>query len=363
MKKMIVYILLIIVVLIGAAGLYLANELGNNPTKEEFASYEKLSYFKDGTFQSPQKLFYDFDNVRNGPAGWVRFLKKSRFAPKGELPKVELMRDSFPQTPSDFAIYWLGHSAAIMELEGKRLIFDPVFDNAAPIPFAVPRYDKAPIKRKDLPEIDYIVITHNHFDHLEKKTVQSIKNGHFIVPLGLKAALLGWGIEESRITELGWGDVFEGDGLKFIAEEGVHYSGRTPWNRNKILWNSYIILSENMKIFWGGDIGYGENFARVGEEYGSFDLAVLEIDGWNTGWPNTHIFPDEVVQIAKELDAKHILPIHWAVFDLALHPWHESIDMVLEEAEGTGINVLTPMMGERIDLDSETGFWWREVNF
>lgn len=358
--KIMLKILLVLVIFITLVGIFVWREFGDNPTKEEISSYEKLSYYKNGIFQSPQKLVYDFNNVRNGPAGFVRFLKKSIFAPQGELPKVLLTKESFSQPDSDFAVYWLGHSAAIMELGEKRIIFDPVLDNAAPIPFAVPRFDKAPIERKNLPDVDYVIITHNHYDHLERKTAQAIKRGHFIVPLGVGAALRGWGIDESRITELGWEDVFEKDALKIVAKEGVHYSNRSPFNRNKTLWNSYVLLSSGKKIFWSGDTGYSKHFARIGEEYGSFDFAALEIDGWNTGWANTHLFPQEVVQAAKDLNVKNLLPIHWAVFDLALHPWYESIDMVLDEAKGTNINILTPKMGEKIGLESKPSFWWKD---
>jgi len=362
MKKF-VYIPIALFTLAGASCVSLFHEFGRNPSRTETASFEKLSYFKDGKFQSPEKLYYDFDNVRNGPVGWFRFLKTSPFAPKGKLPMTSLDKNSFPHTPDDFALYWLGHSAAILELDGKRIIFDPVLGNAAPVSFAGPRYGESPIKREDLPQFDYVVITHNHYDHLERKTIQSIKNGHFIVPLGLKSALLGWGIAESRITELGWDDVFEDRGLKIIAYEGIHYSNRSPWNRDKTLWNSYIILSYDIKIFWGGDTGYGEHFKRAGQKYGSFDLAALEIDGWNPGWPNTHLFPHEVVQAANDLNAKNILPIHWAVFDLALHPWHESIDMVLEEAKDMPFNILTPKMGEKFNISSTTELWWKDLNF
>lgn len=357
--KFILKTLILIIAIISIAGIFVWNEFGANPSKEEEKSYTKLSYYKDGQFQSPKKLARNPKNVRNGPSGFARFLSKSPFAPKDKLPKIMLNKDSFANTPEDFALYWLGHSAAILELDGKRMIFDPVLENAAPIPFAVPRYDEAPINRENLPAIDYIVITHNHYDHLERKTVQFIKDGHFIVPLGLKTLLKGWGVDETRITELGWGDSFEENGFKITAEEGVHYSNRSPFNRNKTLWNSYIIKSPSKNIFWCGDTGYGEHFVRIGEEYGPFDFAALEIDGWNTGWPNTHMFPSEVIQAAKEVGVKNILPIHWAVFDLALHPWHESIDMILEEAQGTDINVLTPQMGEKIDLESETSYWWK----
>jgi L-ascorbate metabolism protein UlaG (beta-lactamase superfamily) len=271
-----------------------------------------------------------------------------------------LDKTSFPVQPSDYALYWLGHSAAVLELDGKRLLFDPVLGNAAPLPFMVPRYDEAPIKREDLPPVDYIVITHNHYDHLEKKTVRSIPKGRFIVPLGIGAALRGWGIAPDRITELGWGEKFEEGGLTITAVEGIHFSGRGLFDRNKTLWVSYIVASKQKNIFWSGDTGYGEQFARFKKEYGPFDLAVIEIDGWNTGWPRSHMFPKESSQATEDLGARHILPVHWGVFDLALHPWRESIDMFMEGAKAKNFNVLTPKMGERIvPGETETFPWWK----
>lgn len=362
MKTMTVFIvklLIIIILLILIVGAYALREIGKYPSKEELKAYEKLSYFKDGEFQSPQKMVYDFNNVRNGPAGFMRFLTQSPFAPNKELPRVDLTKSSFAQESGDFVFYWLGHSSAIMELGGKRFIFDPVIGNAAPLPFMVPRYNRAPLSRDNLPEIDFVVISHNHYDHLERKTVQALSNAHFIVPLGVGAALRGWGIPGENITELGWGDSFTKNGLNITAETAVHYSGRGLGDRNKTLWNSYIVNSAGKRVYWVGDSGYGEHFKEIGDKYGPFDLATIEIDGWNTGWPNTHLFPKEVVKAAQELKAKQIIPMHWAVFDLALHPWHESIDMVLEEAENSEIEVLTPIMGEKVILGiTKTQKWW-----
>ena len=208
--------------------------------------------------------------------------------------------------------------------------------------------------------MDYVVITHNHYDHLEKKTVRSIPKGRFIVPLGVGAALRGWGIAPDRITELGWGEKFEEDGLTITAVEGVHFSGRGFFDRNKTLWVSYIVASKRKNSFWSGDTGYGEHFTRFKEEYGPFDLAAMEIDGWNAGWPRSHMSPKESSQAAEDLGARHILPVHWGVFDLALHPWHESIDMFMEEAKTKKFGVLTPKIGERvIPGETATPFWWK----
>ncbi len=359
MRRMIMAVIVLILAVVAGLAFYVWREVGQMPTEAELKAYEKLPYFKDGEFQSPQKLVYDFDNVRNGPANWVRFLMKSPFAPEKPLPQVELKGKDFAEKPEKFVFYWLGHSSAILELDGKRLLFDPVFGNAAPLPLAVPRYGKALISREDLPTIDYVVITHNHYDHLERRTVQALKSSRFIVPLGVGTALRGWGVPAENIHELGWGDVYDKDGLRLIAAQTVHYSGRGLGDRNKTLWNSYVVQAGGQNIYWVGDTGYGEHFKMIGDKYGPFDLVTVEIDGWNTGWPNTHMFPQEAAKAVQELKAQKVVPVHWAVFDLALHPWHESIDMFAEALQGSGVELLTPLMGQKIvPGESKTQKWW-----
>lgn len=344
--------------------LYLNGQFGNAPSAKERAAYSKLHYYKNGMFQSAKKVIISPDKASGGGGkrSLMRFFSRSPNAPEKEPMKYSLSRESFSEKPADFAFYWLGHSSIIFELSGKRLVIDPVFGNAAPIPFAVPRYGVPVIEREQLPKLDYILITHNHYDHLEKKTVTSIKEGHFIVPLGVGAVLRGWGIEPDRVTELGWGDSFQRGGVTIQALEGVHFSSRRFSDRNKTLWVSYVLSTKDKKVFWGGDGGYGEHFARHGRKHGPFDLVALEIDGWNRGWPQSHLFPDEVVKAATDLKAKQLLPIHWGVFDLAMHPWHESINLVLKKSEGKAYTVLTPIIGQRVGSgDIPTERWWKNV--
>ena len=354
-------ILLLCALILSAAYLCLRGQIGDAPPASEWAAYEKLDYYRDGRFQSPKEVVFDFSKAASGQASPARLFLRSRNAPAELLPKVALDRSSFPERPANFALYWLGHASAILELSGKRLLFDPVFGNAAPLPFMVLRYDKPPIAREELPPVDYIVITHNHYDHLERKTIrEALPTGHFIVPLGVGAALRGWGVDADRITELGWDDSFEEDGLTLTAVEGNHFSGRGVFDRYKTLWASFIVQSGERKIFWSGDTGYGEQFARFGEKYGPFDLAALEIDGWNEGWRQSHMFPHQAVQAALDLRAERVLPIHWGVFDLAWHPWHESIDLFLDAAKSADFTTLTPKMGERIGPENPpTERWWR----
>ena len=357
----ILYILIVLAVFAIMLYFYIKDEIGALPSVEEEAVYSRLDYYKDGYFRGPKEIIFDFSKVSgNRQNVFFRFFSKSPNAPDKSLPKIMLDKSSFSNQPSDYALYWLGHSAAILELNGKRLLIDPVFGNAAPIPFMVQRFDEAPIKREDLPAIDFILITHNHYDHLEKETVQFMQNGRFIVPLGVGAALRGWGINADRIIELGWRDSFNHDGLTITALEGVHFSSRSFSDRYKTLWAAYAIKSGEINIYWSGDTGYGSHFAKFKDEYGPFDLAAIEIDGWNAGWARSHMFPDEAIQAALDLGAPNILPIHWGVFDLAMHHWHESIDAFMEGAESKEFKTLTPLMGERIvPGETLTKHWWK----
>lgn len=363
MKKMMI-ILLLCAALLGA---YVLREIGASPSEEELAAYEKLAYFKDGQFQNPNGTQTPFDgaqeNAYEDKMNMAYLVWPFPGAPKAALPNRPLNKDSF-ESPEDHAVYWLGHSSALMELDKKRLGVDLVFGNASPVPFTVRRYQDAPLDREDLPPLDFILLTHNHYDHLERKTVQSIKTGHFIVPLGVKAALVGWGINPERITELGWRDSFSQDGFKITAVESIHFSGRGLKDARKTLWVSYVIETPTGKrIFWGGDSGYGPHFADIGRTYGPFDWVALETDAWNGGWPTIHMFPNETIQAASDLQTRKLMPIHWGVYNLGFHEWRKSIERVTEQAAGQPFELVTPLMGQKWLPDvSDTSLWWRNVD-
>ncbi|MDR0826750.1 MAG: MBL fold metallo-hydrolase [Desulfovibrio sp.] len=282
--------------------------------------------------------------------------------PKFTLPVNKLTHTSFPEIPSKFAACWLGHSTLIIELDGKRLLVDPVFGNAAPVPGIVRRYEESPLKREDLPCIDYVLITHDHYDHLEYPTIKFLREKretHFIVPLGVDSHLLEWGIPPARIHPLGWGKTYTG-GLDVTSEPTVHFSGRTFGSRNSTLWTSYVIRGKSQRIYISGDTGYGPHFSESGEKHGPFDAAFIEIDGWNPGWPKTHLFPKEVIKACRQLKAQALIPVHWGVFDLALHPWDESITILADLAAQTeNINLQTPLLGEIfVPGETSTRKWW-----
>ncbi len=347
-------------------GRYIWQNIGTLDTeKERILELGGLSYYSSqhDVFVSPEELMSYPERTTGGDAGFGRFFRKSPNAPGGELPKVVLKKTDFATEPSAYALYWLGHSSVLLELDGVRLLIDPVLENAAPVPGVVPRYTTSPIKREELPDVDAVLITHDHYDHLEMKTMKFLRNRdiRFIVPLGVGARLRGWGVPEERIIELGWAETAEIGSLQITSTPGVHYSGRSKTDRNKTLWTGYAIKGTQKNIFWSGDSGYGKHFKQIGEQYGPFDLACVEIDGWNPGWPNTHLFPEEVIFVCKDVNAEKLLPVHWGVFDLALHPWDESIKKVVVLAEADHIGLVTPMMGERIvPGECVTRIWWQD---
>ncbi|MDR1349609.1 MAG: MBL fold metallo-hydrolase [Zoogloeaceae bacterium] len=355
--------LLILAIPLTIAGCHLMQVIGKLPDAAEVAAYEKLPYYKDGQFQSPEPLPHYPDRVTGGgPSGWSHFFLPNSHVPGFTLPQVALDKASFAAPSDALVARWLGHSSLIIELEGKRLLVDPVFGNAAPLPGVVRRFVDAPIKRADLPPLDYVLITHDHYDHLEYATMRALRNREetrFIVPYGVAAHLKKWGVPAERIREVGWGESITEGALTIAAERTIHYSGRTFGRRNTTLWTSYALKGERFRIFISGDSGYGEHFKDIGAAHGPFDLAFIEIDGWNPGWPKTHMFPQEVIQSYHDIGARAMIPVHWGVFDLARHPWDESIKLVRDLAREDGkVKLLTPRMGERVTPESVTREWF-----
>lgn len=363
-KKMLIISGVVVLLLIAIIAQHVLSETGSIPPADKRNRlYGHLSYYNTelSEFVSPDEVTYFPERTTGGTSGFGRFFSKSPNAPKEQLPIVKLTKDDFPAVPSDYALYWLGHSSAIIELDGLRILIDPVLQNAAPFPGIVDRYVESPIKREELPDVDIVLISHDHYDHLEARTMKYLKDRdtRFIVPLGVGARLQSWDVPREKITEMAWSDSINISSVRIAALPTVHYSGRTGRDRNQTLWAAYAIKGNAKNIFWSGDTGYGEHIREIAQTYGPFDLACIEIDGWNDGWPNTHLYPHEAVQVAYEVGATLMLPTHWGVFDLALHQWNESIQMAVDAANDHQVHVLTPMMGQKIvPGETETKKWW-----
>lgn len=357
----------LVLIVLGVVAAYVFNQMGQNYTEQESQNkFGQLTYYnpENHEFVSPEKLISAKEKTTGGNPGFLRFFKKSPYAPKTELPKVLLRKTNFSTVPANFAAYWMGHSTALLELDGYRILIDPVFENAGPFPGITKRFGSSPVRREQLPELDILLITHDHYDHLEAKTIKFLayRNIKFVVPLGVGARLKGWGVPAKNITELGWWQNFTYNGIQITACPTIHYSGRSSTDRNKTLWASYAIKGKEKNIYWSGDTGYGKHFKEIGDKYGPFDVSFIEIDAWNNGWPKTHLFPEQVIKTVRDVKAKYLFPIHLATFDLALHPWKESIQKVSRLADENQIQMITPIMGEKIIPGiTPTKKWWESA--
>lgn len=216
----------------------------------------------------------------------------------------------------------------------------------------------------DLPFIDILVLTHDHYDHLDYHTIRKIKNktGRIICSLGMRSHLVYWGVDDGIITELDWWQSSAIDAnTNIIAAPARHFSGR-GLKRGKTFWSSFIFQSNGLKIYIGGDSGYDSHFAGIGQRYGPFDLAILETGQYNIMWPLIHMMPEEAVQAAMDLQARILLPVHWGKFRLGMHPWNEPVIRVLDAAQISGLPVLTPRIGETVTIGQATSkdAWWKE---
>ena len=351
-----------VLTLAGIGGAYIMTRFGALPTATEYAAWEKYETFREGRFHNLEANdFVAKKAVKK--SGFLQFLFKSKNAPSSQIPQKQDRHDSSTPLKDAFSVYWLGHSSLIFELGDTRFMTDPVFGNAAPVPGIVTRYCEPPIRRDELPPLDFIIVSHDHYDHLEYDTIRALRHTDiiFVTPLGVGARLRSFGIKPENIRELYWYESTQIGNTTITATPGRHFSGRTLKDRYKTLWAGWVIENGGRKIFFGGDSGYGKHFKDIGEKFGPFDLVCLEIDAWNENWKNNHMFPHEFPVAAKELNAKLAMPIHWAVFDLAMHRWKDSITMVSEEAEKAGLPLFTPMMGEiAYPGKTKTCPWWQD---
>ena len=252
-----------------------------------------------------------------------------------------------------------------MRLDTLTILFDPIFTNAAPLPFLVPRFQEPVLSLEQLPPIDVIVISHDHYDHLSKTTIDYFKSSQtrFLVPLGVSSHLLGWGVPNERITEHDWWETTKISDVEFHCTPSQHFSGRLGPRGNKTLWASWSVVGKEQRIFFSGDSGYDIHFQDIGKKLGPFDIAFMESGQYNPIWYMSHMFPEEAVKGAKELNAKYIHPIHWGMFRLSTHDWFDP-PLRIQIAAEDDISVLFPKIGQEVLLSSFTPDkepWWETL--
>ena len=290
------------------------------------------------------------------------FSKPSSVQPQGELPttKVNLMTldDAKP------VIVWLGHSSYYFSFKGFRMLVDPVLSgNASPFSGIGKAFKGSDVYSvEDFPQLDVLLITHDHYDHLDYKTVLKLipRVKRFVTALGVGSHLEYWGIESKKITELDWWEIVNiNSEIKLSAAPSRHFSGRL-FKRAKTLWASFVLEIYDQKIYLGGDSGYGKHFKMIGEKYSGFDLAILDSGQYGKGWPLIHMIPEETVQAGKDLNASVVLPVHWSKFVLSVHPWNEPIKRFVQAAEQAEFKTVTPMIGQPLWYQESAAVpaWW-----
>ncbi|TKH08655.1 MBL fold metallo-hydrolase, partial [Bacillus wiedmannii] len=293
------------------------------------------------------------------------FKMKSKLRPLKNLPIVL----SDKNNESLESVTWFGHSASLLKIEGKTLLLDPMFgDASSPFPlFNSKRYSGIfSLEREDLREIDAIIISHNHYDHLNYKSIMQLKDRvkHFYVPTGVAQYLIKWGVSPSKISEHNWWDEITFDNIKLVCAPARHFSGRSMTDRDCSLWCSWLVLGQETKVFFSGDSGYAPHFKEIGDKYGPFDLTLMECGQYDPRWSAIHMLPEETVQAHIDVKGELLLPIHWGAFTLSLHEWSDPIERVTKEAKRLGVNIATPQIGESITLkstDYPSSTWWREI--
>ena len=296
--------------------------------------------------------------------------------PPGPLPIVSpLPAWARPVSSSGLRVTWLGHSTTLLEIDGVRILTDPVFGpRASPLSFAGPRrFHPVPATIDQLPELDVVLLSHDHYDHLCRASIEALARRHvpIVTSLGVGSHLERFGVDPAIIVELDWWEehVLPGGALSLRATPAQHFSGRSPTSRYGTLWSSWVITSAHRRLFFSGDSGLTDEFIAIGQKYGPFEVVMLEIGAWNEAWGDIHLGPRNaleafrMLQIGAGADAGSLLPVHWGTFDLALHPWAEPAETLFIASQPSGVRVLTPLLGlpfEPAQVD-EPRPWWRQV--
>ena len=369
MKKVwkVLFIILIIVVLIAIfafAFIKLYKPFGASPNKKDKEDYEKRSeIFKDGKFQNTGNFTV---------MGSFSDPYKDRTDNKGQIPvdEVPIKKFKYDKAESDdVLITWFGHSSILIQMHNMNILVDPIFDKiTSPVSFIGPkRYSKVPLDIDDLPQIDVLLLTHDHYDHVSYKTLTSLDNKvkQYLVPLGIDKDLEKFGIDKNKIKNKAWWEEEIINGLTIACTPSRHFSGRYMFDSDDTLWSSWILKDENHTIFDSGDGGYGDHFKAIKEKYGDINLAILDGSQYDESWHDVHMFPEEAVEASIDLDAEVTFLDHYGAYSLSNHSWDDPVNRFTIQAKEKNIEYMTPLIGETVNLKDYNNYkteWWKEID-
>lgn len=325
-----------------------------------------LDHYSDGRFNNiPSRVFPSFGELINI---LKRYLIEERIDshPSSPLPIKTVSRSQLDTlSNNDLYLIKLGHSSILLKVYGKYWLIDPVFsERASPFSFIGPkRFQPPPISIDELPSIEKVLISHNHYDHLDKVVIKKLasKAQQFLVPLGVENDLQRWGVDKNKIMSFDWWQEYQTEQALLAFTPSQHLSGRSLSDRNSTLWGSWVIKTPKQSIYFSGDSGYFTGFKKIGDKYGPFDLTLIEAGAYNSDWTDIHMMPEDSVQAHIDLRGKTMLPIHNGTFDLSLHPWYEPLERVNVEAQKRNVNLTTPVVGEVFTASQKavTNQWWK----
>ncbi|MBC8319491.1 MAG: MBL fold metallo-hydrolase [Bacteroidetes bacterium] len=353
-----------LIIIVATLFLIFSPQFGKSATKEKKIEYAKSGNYENGKFinQNPTTMDLQY---------WELIKKMIKDSPNRKpneniiVEKINLKAIENHNTGVT-KLTWFGHSTFLLEMGGKKILIDPMLGKS-PSPHSLigpKRYSKeVPIEIEKLPAIEAVILSHDHYDHLDYESIQKLKGkvGHYFTPLGVGNHLVEWGIAEEKISELYWWESIEFDSIKLVCTPARHFSGRGIFDRSTTLWCSWVIAGKKDNIFFSGDSGYDTHFMDIGEKYGPFDISLMECGQYNEDWKLLHMMPEEAVLASIDLKSKLILPIHWGAFTLAFHDWNDPIERITKKAHELNMPVTTPKIGEPVILGKTTfpsEKWW-----
>lgn len=358
----------VIIIIIATTYFYMKQpQFGALPDGKRLQKIKKSKNFKDGKFHNLIERSTISDGYSIWIEGWNSLTQTyPETEPTSPLPSVKTDLKSIPSENN--ILVWFGHSSFFLQLNGVKILVDPIFSGkASPTPWGVKAYPGSDIyTAEDMPEIDYMLLSHDHYDHLDYETVKALRTKVKFVVCGLGAGshYEKWGYKPQQILEKDWGEeIIVKDDFRIVAEN-THHGGGRGFSPDQALWLSFYIQAPSANIYYTGDGGYSDRFKKIAAKYPRIDWAIMECGQYNKAWQSVHELPAEVALAAVELKAKNLLPVHHSKFTLSKHPWKEPLEEMTKLAKGKPYKLATPMIGQRVDLDDSTQVfkqWWKNV--
>lgn len=366
-------VVLLTLIILMAIGLYVFLKtpiFGEHPNAEQIKSFVNSPQFNSNTeeFQNRRpEVFAEMRANMSIPtmlAEW--FEDRSSGRPEQLLPEVKPDLNAFLAPSDDTKLIWFGHSSFLLNMSGTIIMVDPMFSKvASPLGLIGQRFQPPVLSLEELPPIDIVLLSHDHYDHLDMGSIRYFadKDISFVAPLGLSSHLRRWGVPETQIVEKDWWETHVIDDVEFIAAPSQHFSGRDGIKNNSTLWASWIIRNETSNLYFSGDSGFDTHFKTIGERYGPFDLALVEDGQYNPRWPAVHLFPEEAAKASVDLKATRAMPVHWGMFELSYHAWHDPITRFSKALAVTDVALVTPLIGEVIEINDQltNKNWWENL--